>query len=466
MRTGRVVGIALLSLIVATEAVAHASGRGFVLLLPVETMQWSGTVAIALSFLLIALVPPGVLRGLFREWLLPGVRMPPMEVAISLLGLAFWAVLVGAGFNGARDPLSNPLPLTLWTLVWVGLALVCAFIGNVWAVLNPWSGLARVLGAKPVLALPEWVGYAPALAGLFAFGWFEIVDLAPDDPARLARAVAVYWLITFAGIMVFGERDWMARGEFLNVFFGFIGRLAPLRMTRMADAPERVQVTLSMPGAGLVSGPVPPLSGALFILCALATVSFDGMSETWAWLGGLGINPLEFPGRSAVVVQNSLGLIGAGALLTGVFVLSVGAGIAVTGRPPRLSPALSRLALSVIPISLAYHFAHYLVALLVNGQYALVAASDPLGTGADWMGLGQFYVTTSFLNVQESVELIWRVQSLAIIIGHAIAVCVAHRVALDLWPTPRRATLGQIPLGALMVGYTFFGLWLLAQPTA
>jgi hypothetical protein len=311
--------------------------------------------------------------------------------------------------------------------------------------------------------LPQRIGYAPALLGLFAFGWFEIVDLAPDDPARLARAVTAYWFVTFIGIVVFGERAWMARGEFLNVFFGFIGRVAPLRMVRRG---KRIALTLSLPGAGLVTGPVPTLSGAVFILCALATVSFDGMSETWSWLAFLDINPLEFPGRSAVVVPNSMGLAGAGLALTGAFILSLWMGIALTGRPPNLGQAIPRLALSIIPISLAYHFAHYLVALLVNGQYALVAASDPLGTGADWLGLGQFYVTTSFLNVRESVETIWQVQSGAIIAGHVIAVCVAHRIALDLWKESRAATLGQIPLAVLMVGYTFFGLWLLAQPTA
>jgi len=399
-------------------ALAHASGRGFVLLLPVETMQWSGTAAVALSFALIALMPSGALVAMFREWRLWRGSLPRIETVVSLLSLAFWTALVVAGFTGARDPLANLLPLTLWTLVWVGLTILCALVGNIWAAINPWSGLARVIGLKPMLALPEKVGLAPALLGLFAFGWFEIVDLAPDDPARLARAVLVYWFVTFTGIVLFGERAWMSRGEFLNVFFGFIGRVAPLRLTRDG---AHVFAILSLPGAGLVKGPVPTLSGAIFILCALATVTFDGMSETWAWLAWLEINPLEFPGRSAVVVQNSLGLAGAGLALTGAFILSLWMGIALTGRPPSLGDAIPRLALSIIPISLAYHFAHYLVALLVNGQYALVAASDPLGTGADWLGLGQFYVTTSFLNVRESVETIWQVQSGAIIAGHVIA---------------------------------------------
>ena len=58
-------------------------------------------------------------------------------------------VLVAAGLLGSRDPLSNPLPLTVWTLLWVGLTLVQGVLGNLWEWINPWLGpywLARRFG--------------------------------------------------------------------------------------------------------------------------------------------------------------------------------------------------------------------------------------------------------------------------------------------------------------------------------
>ena len=456
-------GPAAALMLTTAQAQAHASGRGFVLLMPTETMQWSGAIAVALSFLLLALVPARALTAAFREITVARFPLPRVETGLSLIGLLFWGLVVFAGLTGARDPLANPLPLTVWTLLWVGFTIGCAVFGNLWAALNPWSGIMRLIGPDaPLLRLPRRAGYAPALSGLMAFGWFEIVDIAPDDPARLAQAVAGYWLITLAAMVVFGERDWLERGEFLNVFFGFIGRVAPLRIRRT----EKVEVAVSLPGAGLISAATPPLSGALFILFALAIVSFDGTSETWWWLSQLGINPLEFPGRSAVVGANTVGLLLACGVLTAAFAASLGLGLLLTGRPPQWAEAAGRLALSIIPISLAYHFAHYLIALLVNGQYALATATDPLATGADLLGLGQFYVTTSFLNTRESVALIWQVQSGAIIVGHVIAVCIAHRMALDLWQGTRRAMIGQLPLAGLMIAYTVFGLWLLSQPTA
>jgi len=44
-------------------------------------------------------------------------------------------------------------------------------------------------------------------------------------------------------------------------------------------------------------------------------VSFDGLSCSFLWLGSIGISPLEFPGRSAVVDLNSVGLVGTFVLL-------------------------------------------------------------------------------------------------------------------------------------------------------
>jgi len=89
------------------EVLAHASGRGFVLLLPTETMQFAGTTAVALSFALIAFTPAKVLHVLFREWHLFKFPLLNIETALSLLGLLFWTTLVVAGYIGARDPLGD-----------------------------------------------------------------------------------------------------------------------------------------------------------------------------------------------------------------------------------------------------------------------------------------------------------------------------------------------------------------------
>lgn len=43
---------------------------------------------------------------------------------------------------------------------------------------------------------------------------------------------------------------------------------------------------------------------------------------------------------------------------------------------------------------------------------------------------------------------------------------LAHLIAYRHFGSARLATVSQIPLAILMVGYTVFGLWLLSAPTA
>ena len=97
-------------------------------------------------------------------------------------------------------------------------------------------------------------------------------------------------------------------------------------------------------------------------------------------------------------------------------------------------------------------------------QWTLLATSDPLDTGADLLGLGQFYVTTGFFNTRDTVQVIWLTQAGAVVIGHVISILVAHAIALRVYGNDRAALLSQAPLAALMVVYTLFGLWLLASP--
>ena len=127
-------------------------------------------------------------------------------------------------------------------------------------------------------------------------------------------------------------------------------------------------------------------------------------------------------------------------------------------------PRLIVLLGCILPIALGYHLAHYLTSFLVDGQYALQAVTDPLDTGADFLGLGQFYVTTGFLNTPHTVRIIWLTQAGAVVTGHVIAILLAHAQAVRTFGTPRRAALSQAPLALFMVLYTFFGLWLLASP--
>lgn len=455
----------------AGPAWAHASDRGMIMLLPTDRYLVGGALVVAVSFALLALSPDRLFRRAATARLAVFTIDGRWRVATSLAAFLFFVGLLATGIAGSRDPLSNPLTLTVWTLWWVGVTLLHGLFGNLWAWINPWIGpyrlLRRLVGGAPPLRLPQALGYWPAVIAFAGFAWFEQVDAAPDDPERLAIAATVYWVVTFVGMLLFGQEAWLGRAECFSVFYRIIARVAPLSAEpAAAGGPERRRLVLRPPGAAILDAPPLPPSGLAFLLLTLSSVSAEDFNRTFLWLGLFGVNPLEYPGRSETMVVNSIGMVTVWAALIVVFAGAVALGHRMAGRNGGLAESLGRLALTIAPISLAFHLAHYVSALMVNGQYALLAASDPFGHGADLLGLGDFHVTTSFQMQFDTVQTIWNLQAAAIVGGHVLAIYMAHLVALRLHADGRRATLSQLPLAVVMVLYTLFGLWLLATPIA
>jgi len=428
--------------------------------LPTGYYPLGGALAVAASFLILLAIPADRLKRWCDARLTLAQVRAPGETTTSLIAFGVIALLIVAGYFGSRDPLANPLPLTIWTIWWIGLTLAHALFGNLGRYLNPWVGPFRLAGLRKT-PLPYRLGYWPAIVGLLAFAWFELIYPAPDDPAILAQAIILYSVVTWIGMALFGEEAWLSRAETFSVFFALIGRVAPLQ-----SKPARRQLYLTVPGRALADLPPLPPSGILFVLLTLATVSFDGLGRTFWWLGLGNINPLEFPGRSAVMGINSFGLAALWLLLSLAFLACIRGGQALAGRRDPFWRQAGALAASILPISIGYQFAHYLTSFLVNGQYAAIALTDPFARG--WFDAEErmHHVTTSFPSNHDGVTLIWNLQAAGIVLGHMVAVLVAHLVTLRRAGDRRRVLASQAPLAVLMVAYTLFGLWLLSAPAA
>jgi hypothetical protein len=462
--------------LVCGGALAHTGEGGFVLLLPTGYYLLGGTAAVAVSFLLIALIPGDRLRRLVEARLtlasLPGGK--PIRCLRSCVNGAaslLLVLLLLIGFLGNTDPLDNLLPLTVWTLWWVALVVVQAVFGNLWSWLNPWILPARILrrlfrlGEGSSRRYPDWLGYWPASITFLAFAWFELIYPAPADPTQLAIAAGLYSLWTILGIAWFGGDAWLSRAEPFTVFFTLVAHLSPFRVTQQKG--PRLQ--LAWPGAGLLDIAPLPASGVLFVLLVLAAVSFDGLGSTFWWLGMGGVNPLEFPGRSAVIGFMTGGLIAAWLALAGLYFVAIAIGARAAGAGDdflTVRRIAGSLVVSIMPIAVAYHIAHYLTEFLVNIQDVRVAISDPINRGWNLFGTTGDHVSTALLSNYDSVRVIWNIEAGAIVLGHILAVAVAHVAMRRLVPDRAAALPREVPLAVLMVLYTLFGLWLLATPHA
>ena len=234
--------------------------------------------------------------------------------------MVFLLVLL-AGILGPNDPMHNLLTLVFWTGVWIALPLASMLVGNLWWGLTPFHAPVRVLrgvmGRTGGVGLSR-LGHWPAVLGLMGFSWFQIVSLSPSDPETLVQAVVAYFAVIVVLGVLEGE-DWLEQGEFLTVFFTMVSRIAPFWREREG---RRMRSYLGWPGAQVLRMPPFSLAEMAFVTVALGALSFEGLSETFFWMGLIGENPLEFTGRSAVMGVNTLGLV-AGWGLTAVGIWAV-----------------------------------------------------------------------------------------------------------------------------------------------
>jgi hypothetical protein len=98
--------------------------------------------------------------------------------------------------------------------------------------------------------------------------------------------------------------------------------------------------------------------------------------------------------------------------------------------------------------------------LLIQGQRIIPLVSDPLGLGWNIFGTAAYQPDIGIVGARFA----WYTAVTAIILGHIVAVYVAHAIALRELPDRRRALRSQYPMLVLMVGYTMVSLWILAQP--
>lgn len=437
----------------ATPAGAHGLGGRLDLPVPIWLFVYGAATVVVVSFVALGVLwKRPKLEGTARGRSLPEplqriLTSGSVEAVVRAASVFLFLVVLAAGAVGRDHANSNIAPWIVFVLFWVGLAFVHALLGNWWATLSPWDGLARFLGIgeRPRRAYPLGWGMWPAALGLLGFLMLELV--VPEDlrssPRVVAWAMGVYSVISLGGMALFGRETWNRRGEAFAVYFGLLSRIAPL--ARREDG----RVVLRPPLAGLPS--LRPQPGLVAIaMIAIGSTTFDGFTGTQLW-----VRWTEGLGPVAGVLAHTTGLLATIILAACVYALSMLAASAVAGSP--WHPLSVRFVHSLIPIAFAYVAAHYFSLLLLEGQTTIALASDPLGLGWDLFGTATFTVNFTLL----SAAAIWYFQVAVIMLGHVAGVTLAHDRALGAFPQ-RVAIRTQYALLGVMVLFTMSGLGILS----
>ena len=510
--------------LLARPLYAHGFGERYDLPLPLSYFAVAGAAAVVLSFLVVGIFVRGEHNGagypranLFRFLPIRAILVGPVAWLLRAASLFLFFLIIATGLFGAERPVNNLTPTFVWIIWWVGMGFVVSLLGNLWAVVNPWKILFGLAEAVYHRFNPDWelglgadyadqVGVWPSVALFFAFVWVENALPEAAAPSLLAWLIIAYSVLTLGGMYAFGKHQWLRRGEVFTVIYGFLTRFS-ITEARVNDpevcrdcdnrqcAPstgsgrgessddtggcvdcyecfeyaEDKELNLRPPAIGLhASGPMPAGLTAL-VLLVLATVTFDGFSDTPEWAAVLGwaltLTPgLTSPYFNGLVIANTLGL----ALFPMAFAAIYWCFSALMqrvveragGSGPDTPELMAAFVFSLVPIALAYHFAHYLGFLLIQGQLIIPLASDPFGAGWDLFGTAGYTVNIAITNAR----FIWFFAVISIVVGHIIAVYLAHLRAGAIYRDGRLALRSQLPMLALMVIYTVASLWIISRP--
>lgn len=459
---GSLTTVLLLTLLTGTAA-AHGYGNRFEISLPTWLFLAGGASVIVVSFAIVS-VFVGTERGRFDYDARPirttplRVLMKPMLVRLAkILAVGLLVLGILSGIFGPQIGERNLLPNLVWVGWWVGYTFSVIFIGNTWPVLNPWKTVfewAQAATDRSVTLEREYsLGNLPILVLFLGFAWLEIISPFSESPIWLAGIVLLYSGYLWGGMIIFGKTVWLNEADPFTRLYYYLGKFAPLTSENGGE--------LRMYGVGLVPDEESLYrTGALsFLVAILYTVTFDGFIGTPEWrVIAESMPDLPIP----YLVSTILMLLGVGLFVT-VYIGFAWLIKIAAGETLAAVTIARRFALSLLPIAIVYQVSHFYTFLLIQGQYLVLALTDPFGLGWAIPGLSGFEPTSQLPFL--TVSFVWQSQVALIVLGHIVAVWVAHEIALDVFTDRRQAIKSQIPMMALMVIYTMLSLWILTRPT-
>ena len=364
---------------------------------------------------------------------------PALRSLARLVVLVAFIFVIVSAFLGPPSVTFNVAPWVLYITFWVGLVPASLLLGPVWRIVNPLRTIHRLVAraarldpATGLVASRDGAGPWPAAGVLAGFAWIELVFVERDDPVVVGTLLVGYAVGHLVAALVFGE-DWFARGDGFEVYSTVVARLSPFG--RRTDG----RLVLRNPLDGLET--VRRDSGTVAVaVVLLGATAYDGLTRTQVWQ-----RMLADPERA--MLPGTLGLFATVGLVAGLYVGATSlAGHVI--RPPR-SDLPPRFAHSLVPLVVGYAVAHYFSLFAFDGQQPLRILSDPLGSGADYLGTATWDVNYTWVSPRG----IALVQVGAILLGHLVAVVAAHDRAVRLLPGPA-ALRAQFPLLGAMVIFT------------
>jgi len=428
-------------------------------------------------------------------------------------------MIIAAGLFGNQNPAMNIAPILTWTVWWGLLVILIMFAGKAWCYVCPWDAIAGwteklrfwkksddglTLGYKWPRAIRNIAIATILFVGLT---WVELGFGVTMKPAITAYLAIAMLMMAIVAALLFEKKGFcryaclVGRVSGLYALFGateirsrsaqvcrsckgkecVVGSesaygcptfLNPAKLetnTYCIQCMECVQacphdnlaLNLRPWGSDLALEGKPRADEAYLALLMLSITGFHGLTMTPIWQQL--IDAIRSSAGVGKIIGFSAGM--AGLMLGPIAIYATLVAISKWfGKEKALNPLtyrdyFIRYAYALLPIALFYHIAHNLEHLLMEGPKVVAMISDPFGWGWNMIGTANWTIPPLI-----SLDKLWIVQVLLVLIGHVYSLWVAQKTSLRLFGTSKAAFRSQLPMLFGMICFSVFSLWLLKQP--
>jgi len=486
--------------------------------------MWMAAVSVVLiivaSHALVALRPTMAKRRSGRSWNLLGIKCIDRLVKKSWFPLLMqstaiflFLLVISAGLFGNQK--NNIAPVLTWTWWWALLIFLVLGFGQAFCMICPWEGISSLVTSLSLKSRfkrlhygfkwPKWArNIYPAIVLFVVLTWFELgrnITHSPSMTAILALCMVGMAVMT---ALFFEKRAFCRHVCLVGRITGIYSLFSPVELRPQsaevckdcdtkdcyrgnetatgcptnlfpgnlkentyctlctecvrACPHDNIGINLRPVAADLFHKDRFQTDEAALAIVLLALTSFHGLTMTPFWTITNNFLRVE-TGLGPTAVFSVLMLL---MLVAPILLFWTGANVArrlTRGSGVSAFKIFKAFAYSLIPIALFYHLAHNCMHFFLEGGGLIPLLSDPFGWG--WNLFGTADKTYGPLL---SLQTIWFLQMICIVIGHVYGVLIADRVAKRLFTDSRMTLLSLIPLLFTMILYSCFSVWLISQP--
>jgi hypothetical protein len=438
------------------------------------------------------------------------------QFTIQFAPVILLVLIILTGLFGVQSARRNLAPVLTWTIWWALLIFDIVLLGRTWCLVCPWYAIAGWLKrwslwkrTQEYLSLDmQWPGWLRniylAIILFIILTWLELGFEVTSSPLATAVLAIIMTFLVMVPSLMFEKMSFCQYGCLIGRVCGLYSMISPVEIRAESKSVcagcktrdcykgnekgypcptsqclvnmdrntycnvcteciktcpnNNVSFNIRSFAADLLKPIRPRKDEAFMALVMVSLTSFHGMTMTGIWT--MVINYLQSIFFGNHIIAFTAGM--AGIVLIPIFVFKTFTGLIEkisAGEQETLLHPFLHYAYALIPVALFYHLSHNAAHIIAEGSAVISLVSDPFGWGWDIFGTASWPVKP--LLDHKSVG--W-IQIILILTGHFYALRISLGISWKRHMERKSAMQSMLIISINLFLFTFFNIWLLAQP--